>query len=554
MEKRINRQLLLMGFVTAFLSLILSTTIFLSVYENQVKVSLRTDLDLIVSTYSSVGHIDFLSDFETDHLRVTVIERDGTVIFDTYHDGEMTDHSDRPEIQKAFQDGYAEGNRFSETLGEKTYYAARKTDDGFVIRCSVPAAVVYDYLKSASVYLLLIFLSVLVLSIWLSAMLTERLITPLRIIADDLENPKLLTNRDDTIYPELVPIIQELRLKRKELRSKADEIETAHRRLTAVLEHMEEGMLLLDGDGYILTINSSACAYLHFDGKPIGRHFLDLCLDVSLLDALQTAYTGERCAFDSAVDGRLLRVMVDPVLHQTSVLGAACLFVDVTERREIERMKQEFTANVSHELKTPLTSISGYAEMIENGMVQPKDIPRFASHIHSEASRLLLLIADIISLSEIEEKGAILQKQTLDLYAIAQLCVHQLQAVADQRNVSLTLDGLHTKLHADPTMLSQLCYNLIDNAIRYNRTDGQVHITIGERMITVRDTGIGIPAEHRSRVFERFYRVDKSRSKETGGTGLGLAIVKHIADAHGATITLNSTENEGTTICVVFPA
>lgn len=553
MEKRINRQLLLMGFVTAFLSLILSTTIFLSIYENQVRSSLRTNLELIVSMYSATDRFDFLPALKTDNLRVTVVDENGTVVLDTYQAEDLTDHSDRPEIQKALQEGYAEGERFSETLGEKNYYVAQKTDDGYIIRCSVPMAVMYDYLQSASLYLLLIFVIILVLSIWLSAMLTERLIAPIRIIAGNPENPELLNRKDDTIYPELIPIVHELRSKRKELRDKAREIETEHQRLTTVLEQMEEGMLLLDGNGHIISMNSSACTYLHFTEKHIGRVFREYCHDASFLNALEIAYSGKRCILDSAVDGRLLRVIVDPVLRQSTVLGAVCLFVDVTERREIERIKQEFTANVSHELKTPLTSISGYAEMMQNGMVKAEDIPRFAAHIHSEASRLLLLIADIISLSEIEEKGAIMNKQTFDLYDVARLCVHQLKAVADQKTVSLLLDGLHTELYADPSMVSQLCYNLIDNAIRYNTPNGSVHITIGDRMITVSDTGIGIPAEHRSRVFERFYRVDKSRSKETGGTGLGLAIVKHIADAHGASISLDSAENEGTTICVVFP-
>ncbi len=551
MEKRINRQLLLMGFLTAFLSLILCTTIFLTVYEKQVKASLQTNLDLVVSTYNSVGNFDFLSSYSTDStFRVVITDAEETVILDTFQNAAFDIHVD---FQRIRNEGVAQGEYFSDERSETIYYSAQIVDDSRIVLCSVPATVIYDYLKSASIYLLLIFVIVLVLSIWLSAMLTDRLITPVRIIAENPDHPKLLDENEDTIYPELIPIVHELRLRRNELRQKAKEIEMQHRRLTTVLAQMEEGLLLLDGSGRVITANASAASYLHIESGHEGKGFLSICTEPVLCEAIITAFSGKRSAVDYSVDGRLLRVMTDPVLHQSAVMGVVCLFVDVTERREMERMKQEFTSNVSHELKTPLTSISGYAELIENGMVRTEDLPRFAGLIRKESSRLLLLIADILSLSEIEETGSVLNKEEMDLFAVAQLTIKRLKPIADQHSVSLVLEGLHSEIHADPAMVSHLCYNLIDNAIRYNRRGGNVIITIGEHRITVADTGIGIPDEHKSRVFERFYRVDKSRSKQTGGTGLGLAIVKHIADVHGATLTLDSTENEGTTICVVFP-
>ncbi|MBE6763120.1 MAG: PAS domain S-box protein [Ruminococcaceae bacterium] len=553
MEKRINRLLLLMGFVTAVLSLLLSTTIFLQVYEKQVKESLRTDLKLIVSTYTGANEFSFLDSIENASLRVTIVNRDGTVIKDTAKQENDADHSDRPEIRKAFEEGYAEGDRFSDTLGEKTYYAAQRIREDLVIRCSVPEKVIYEYLFSASVYLLIIFIIVLLLSIWLSSMLTERLIAPIRSVASDPDNPKWQTDEHREVYPELIPVVEELCSKRKELQLKAKEIEAEHRRLTTVLEHMEEGLLLLDTNGYILSVNSSACMYLHMSKPYIGKRFRDIYSDERILTAVHNAFNSDREAFDVAIDGRTVRFLIEPVLEKKAVLGVVCLMMDITERREMERMKQEFTANVSHELKTPLTSISGYAEMMENGMVKPEDIPRFSAMIRTEAARLLLLIADIISLSEMEEKGMQLHKQTMDLYAVAQLCVRQLETLAARQQITLRLEGLHSEMDADPSMVSQLCYNLIDNAIRYNCKGGEVCVTVGEKQIAVADTGIGIPAEHLSQVFERFYRVDKSRSKETGGTGLGLAIVKRIADAHGATVHLESKEQTGTTVTVVFP-
>lgn len=554
MEKRINRQLLMMGFAASLLTLLLTATTFYSLYENNLRDSLHNDLQLVVSSYETMNGTEMLEVLQTSSLRITLIDTDGTVIYDSaIETASMDDHSLRPEIQQAFVEGYGDAVRYSDTFGDNLYYAAQRLSDGRVIRCAVSGNVLRDFLYRSAVYLLLIFLVVVVLSIWLSAMLTERLIYPIKAMTNDPDDPSFLIDEDESVYPELAPLIKELRLRRREIRDKIRQIEQEHTRLTAVLENMEEGLLLLDIHGKILSVNSSACRYFHFKEKHMGRVFAEVCSEERLCMAVAEAYDGKRASMDLTRDGRLLHMMIEPVMNAKKILGVVCLTVDVTERRELERMKQEFTANVSHELKTPLTSVLGYAEMIENGMAKPQDVPHFAAQIRREASRLLSLIADILMLSKIEEQDGYTCMQTVDLHEIAFDCVERLASRAADKQVTLRLDGLRSTIYADPTMLDQLCYNLIDNAIRYNREDGTVWVTIGERMLTVKDNGIGIPEEHKNRIFERFYRVDKSRSKETGGTGLGLAIVKHIAEVHQATVTLSSEEHVGTTVRVVFP-
>lgn len=555
MEEKINRKLLLMGVLAAVLTLILTATAFSKSYDERIRDDLSSQTDMLAAAYSHLEDTAQLKDFASLPIRITLVDTDGQVLFETdAASAEMENHLERPEIQEALSEGSGSSQRYSRTLGIKEYYEARRLDDGRVLRCSLSADIAGKMIWACLPYLLLILIALLALSVLLSSLLTKRLVRPIKQLAERIDDPELVAENSTAIYRELVPFVREIQTQRAELREQMLTIEHEHRRLAAILEHMEEGLLLLDMQKRVLIANDSVRQILHISGDAIGQHLIELSRNRYLLDAAKEATENRHSAFDMECDGRLFHVMVNPVLQQDEPIGVICLLIDVTERRQIERMKQEFTANVSHELKTPLTSISGYAEMIENGMASPQDIPVFAQRIQKEAARLLSLIRDIIKLSEIEEIGGGLTMDTVDLYAAAECSLQSLRQTAEARKIRLKLEGTSCLVNGNQAMLEELIYNLCDNAVRYNRDGGEVTATVENHSVSVADTGIGIPAEHQGRIFERFYRVDKSRSKETGGTGLGLAIVKHIAQVHHAVISLESRETVGTCITVTFPA
>ena len=393
-----------------------------------------------------------------------------------------------------------------------------------------------------------LFLLLLCLAYGLSALIVHPVLSAAAQLKKQ-EKPDL-----DKLYDELLVFEEIISVQKSALDAQERRIEDESNKLSAITRNMSEGLILLDNEQNVLLANESARKYLRANPALDGGAELYISRNPDFNRCIEEAYAGHDMYVYIQQGGRQLQVIANPVIHNGEQAGIICLILDVTEKMEIERMKHEFTANVSHELKTPLTSISGYAEMIENGMATGEHVAEFAGRIRREASRLLTLISDIIKLSELDERESSKAFTDVDLLEIAKECVERLSISAEQHKVTLSVGGVSTLVRGDADMLSEMVFNLCDNAIRYNRDNGFVYILTGNHAITVTDTGIGIPEEHQAYVFERFYRVDKSRSKKTGGTGLGLAIVKHIAEQHGAKIELSSIPGTGTEIKVLFPA
>ena len=435
MEEKITLNLFYMGLISAILAALCSGFAFFSAFRTQVQTDLQQQCELIATAYEEDSDPESLSNFAGDRLRITLIEQDGSVLYESAADAStMENHLNRPEVQQALKSGYGSSRRTSDTLGTEDYYYAILLSSGEVLRVATSASNIYQICGSAVPYLVLAICVLMVMAIIFAVLLTRRLVKPIKKLPENLDDPDL-ANDPSRVYPELRPFVVEIQ----------------------------------------------------------------------------------------------------------------------QQRQSKVSIRQEFTANVSHELKTPLTSISGYAEMIESGMAKDEDVKRFAATIHREAGRLLDLISDIIRLSRLDEDQTPVSRAPVDLHTIAQECIGTLTPSAEKRGIVLRLEGDSTIVHGEENSLWELVYNLIDNAIRYNRVNGTVTVTLNDHSIAVGDTGIGIPPEHQERIFERFYRVDKSHSRATGGTGLGLSIVKHVAERHGAKISLESTVGVGTTITVTFP-
>ncbi len=435
MEEKITLNLFYMGLLSAILTTILSGAAFFDAFRTQVSDDLERQGTLVAAAYQEYDSFESLDIFSDDELRITLIEGDGTVIYESAADAStMENHFNRPEVQAALATGSGSDHRTSDTLGTEDYYYATVLDDGSILRVSCSASNIYQIYGNVVPYLVIIICALMIIAVIFALLLTRRLLVPIKNLPEQLDDPALAED-PKRVYPELRPFVEEIQ----------------------------------------------------------------------------------------------------------------------KQRKERDSMRQEFTANVSHELKTPLTSISGYAEMIENGMVKESDVPRFAGTIRKEAARLLSLISDIIRLNQLDSEKEPVPMAQVDLRTLAEECAESLFPAAQKQGISLRVEGEETYVHGEKSILWELCFNLMDNAIRYNRVNGTVRVLVGENRLIVQDTGIGISPEHQDRIFERFYRVDKSHSRQTGGTGLGLSIVKHAAERHGAKISLESTVGVGTTITVEFP-
>ena len=464
----------------------------------------------------------------------------------------MDNHANRPEIMAALKDGEGTAVRHSDTIHRDVYYYATRLDDGGVLRVSRESSSIYAVFLSAVPFLILLAAGILLLCFFLAGVLTRRIVAPIDAMAADMESIE-----ENTEYEELIPFSRTIHRQNSLIRKQLEDLREEQEKVQALTSNMSEGFLLLDLEKNILSVNGSAIELLgESEGEYIGHSLIYFSRNQGLLHCVEKAKQEGNALAEISLGGRRLQVISSLVKSEGKNIGLICLILDITEKSELEQMRREFTANVSHELKTPLTSISGFAELIENGMAKPADIKKFAAKIHTESARLLTLIGDIIMLSELDETPERELKQ-LDLCPVVQKCVERLQPAAEHAEVSLRFDGESVSVMADTAQIEDMVENLCDNAIRYNRKGGDVIVTLkreeDKAVLTVADTGIGIPPEHQNRIFERFYRVDKSRSKETGGTGLGLAIVKHIAEQHHAKLSLRSTLGEGTVIQVSFP-
>ena len=477
---------------------------------------------------------------------------DGTVLYDNTADpASMENHADRVEIQEAMRGSRGTSVRESATLSEKTIYAARRLSDGSVIRLAGAQRTVAVLLLSMIQPLLIILALSLLLAAVLASRLSKGMIQP--ILNLDLEHPEQCET-----YDELSPLLTRIRRQNDTIQRQMETLRQRQQEFTALTENMSEGFLLLDQRGHVLSYNSGALRLLGAAPPREEANVLTLDRGENFRQTVETALAGTRCQEHLERSGRQVQLLADPVFRGEQVAGAVLVLVDVTEREQGEQMRREFTANVSHELKTPLTAISGMAEIIKNGMVKPEDVAGFAADIYKECQRLITLVEDVIHLSRLDEGGAGLEKEPVELLGLCRKAVQRLEPLAQSGQVTIKTEGTPCTLPGIPGILEEIVYNLCDNAIKYNRPGGSVTVTVTPTKagteLAVSDTGIGIPPEDQQRVFERFYRVDKSHSKEIGGTGLGLSIVKHGAMLHDARVELESTLGQGTTVRVIFPA
>ena len=511
--------------------------------EVQVR-QLKDELSLAVTGTEQYGNA-FLENVEADRFRVTWIDKDGTVLFDTQADQTaMENHANREEIREAMETGSGSAVRNSSTMTEQTYYEARRLYDGTVLRISANQASAWALM----IDLLWPILLIAVLAIGLSALLARRMakiiVGPLNKL--DLERP--LSN--DT-YEELSPLLRRINRQHLQIDAQMRKLRRKTDEFIQITSHMQEGLVVLDRETNIRSINSAALRIFRAEETCVGSGFFQINRSNDLRQALNDALDHGHGSVIREFEGRTYRFDMSRIRSDGRLLGAVILAVDVTETQNAEKLRREFSANVSHELKTPLQGIIGSAELLESGMVKPEDTPRFVGHIRREAKRLVNLIEDIIRLSQLDE-GVAMPTETVDILALAEEVQSILRPSAEDRNVSIAVSGAGFSVIGVRRMLHEVIYNLCDNAIKYNVPGGSVQIHAENDCLTVSDTGIGIPQEHQDRIFERFYRVDKSHSKETGGTGLGLSIVKHAAAYHNAKITLDSTPGRGTSITIQF--
>jgi two-component system phosphate regulon sensor histidine kinase PhoR len=486
-----------------------------------------------------------------DGSRITHVASDGTVLYDSERDAkEMENHLDRPEIVRALQTGQGEAERLSKTLGEITFYRAVRLQDGSVVRVAIAVDSVYMAVVHALPYMLLTVAGMAIVSLIAARFLTRRVVKPINEL--DLEHPL-----QNDVYDELSPLLSRIDRQNREIENRMLALRNKQRELASVAENMAEGLLLLDPKGNMLAVNKSALRLLNVkQGDYLNKHVFSLNRSMAVRTALELAQKGVRNEQPLEADGRFLSLMANPVTAEKGNAGTVMLIVDVTERHEAEKRRREFSANVSHELKTPLTSISGYAEIIKNGIAKPEDVNRFANSIYLEAQRMIVLVEDIMELSRLDENGGEAPRERVALLGLAREAAEPLQESAAKKGVQFVFTGDDLAVTGVKRLLYEMFYNLLDNAVRYNKEGGSVTVEVKNTeegiSASVADTGIGIPREHHERVFERFYRVDKGRSKETGGTGLGLSIVKHAVMLHNAKLNLESEPGKGTKITAVF--
>lgn len=498
--------------------------------------------------------MDYLKNLNENDCRITWIAADGTVLYDNRFDAsQMENHRNREEVKQAMEGSAGTSFRQSTTVSERTMYYAKRMQDHTVLRLSVSQSSVLFLLGGMLSPICFILLAACILSGVLSYRVSKKIVHPLSEL--DLKHPEQVET-----YDELSPFLQRIAAQNREIEHRVRELKKQQQEFSMITENMSEGLFVIDRNYQILSYNKSAVQIFSIENEPIGQNLLAVNRSQEFREAVDSALQGRNTQKNLTLNGRVYQIIANSVCSPDSeqeLVGAVLLVLDITEKEEQERYRREFTANVSHELKTPLTSISGIAEIIRNGIVRPEDIPHFAGKIYDESQRLITLIGDIIKLSQLDEDQVPLERESVDLLEISRDVVQQLSSVAKKNGVSLVAGGTHGSVYGVRQVLSEMVYNLCENAVKYNQKGGRVSVDVKQSdaaiTLTVKDTGIGIPKAEQSRVFERFYRVDKSHSKAVGGTGLGLSIVKHGAALHHAVIELNSEVGEGTEIKLIFP-
>ncbi len=549
MTKKIFHSILLVAGAVLLASLLFIMGCLYEYFGSVEKKQLRDELEL-ASVAVERGGEDYLSSISSERYRLTWIAPDGTVLYDTVTDAEsLENHADREEVREALAGGEGESSRYSSTILQKTMYCARRLTDGSVLRISISRATAGVLLIGMVQPILIVVIVALILSAVLARRLSRRIVRPLNEL--DLEHPL-----ENDAYEELSPLLGRINHQHRQIDEQMRELEQQRTEFSQITGSMREGLVLLDEKERVLSINPAACRLFDADERCVGQDFLTLDRSHDIRLAIADAMAQGHGEARAERGGRVWQFDVSRILSGTAAVGAVLLAFDITERETAEQNRREFTANVSHELKTPLQGIIGSAELLENGMVQPDDVPRFVGHIRKEAQRLVTLIGDIIRLSQLDE-GDEMPRETVDLLTLSQEAADDLTAAAEQKNVTISVTGESTCVSGVRRLLYEVIYNLCDNGVKYNVEGGSVSVRVGtedgKAVVSVADTGIGIAPEHRERIFERFYRVDKSHSKASGGTGLGLSIVKHAVQYHHGTVELQSEEGKGTTICILLP-
>lgn len=497
--------------------------------------------------------LDYFQDLNPNYYRITWIDSSGDVLFDTHGDaGDMENHNDRTEVEEAFATGFGTSTRESETIFEELIYFAQRLDDGTVLRLSGYRNTLLSFFLSILQPLSILFL----LCAWLTAILayylSQSIIRPLTAL--NLENP----HDNSEVYDEIAPLLTRIQRQYLKIDNQLNEMSRKQEEFDIITRNMEEGLILLNQDSQILSINESAAQLFVADKvECLGKSILMLHRSVDMQQLLEKALLGEHTEGMLAMDNQMYQINASPIIQEGQVSGVAVLLLNATEKSEAEQIRREFTANVSHELKTPLHSISGCAELLSHNLVQGNDIPQFAFQIYNEAQRLIRLVDEIISLSRLDEGAEDLATEEVDLASVAKEVAFHLEDMANNAGLSLSVEGNSAKMMGSYTLLSGLLRNLCENSIKYNQPNGTVSIIVEDKeeyvRLQVNDTGIGISEKDKQLIFQRFYRVDKSRSKEIGGTGLGLSIVKHTVALHQGKLTMESSLNEGTSIQIDFP-
>ena len=550
MTKKIFKSIMFVCALVLAVGLAAVMGILYSNFDGQMRKELSKEAAYLAYGVEQQG-VDYLKNIKDKSARITYIDQDGTVLFDNEADvSEMKNHSDRTEFQKAEKYGAGESSRYSDTLSEKTIYYALRLKDGTVLRVSGTQDSVLALVENLIFPLCGLLCLMLILSGIMASAISKRIVKPINEL--DLESPE-----ENRIYEELSPLLSKIHRQNREIQNQLELAKQQQEEFALITENMQEGLIVIDKYTMILSANSSAWNLCHMDRGCQGESVYCLDREEEFRHAIEQVLSGEHTELVLKLNGSDIQLIANPVIRDKKTEGAVVLLVNVTEKLERESLRREFSANVSHELKTPLTSISGFAEIMQSGLVKCEDIPQFAGRIYKEAQRLLQLVEDVIQISQLDEEKTSYTWEPVDVYQVCKNAFESLKEKAKRLNVHLYICGEYMKMEAVRTLLEEAVYNVCDNAIKYNRNEGSVSVfltqTAQEIQIVVKDTGVGIPKEDQDRVFERFYRVDKSHSKEIGGTGLGLSIVKHAVGALKGSVILRSEEGNGTEICMKFP-
>ncbi len=553
MRNKIFRNLLYLAILCSVLTFVAMSVFMYSLFYDQMKNEIKTET-MYIATALNIDQEAYLAQMNatTSINRITIIEDDGTVLFDTDYDKDlMENHLYRPEVQSAVDTGKGEATRYSTTINQQTFYYAMKLDNGHILRVASVTSSVITALISGVPFLVLLLGFIMFVTLYVSNRQANNLLAPINSL--NLDNP-LANETYEDLSPLLLRIDEQNRTNYQQLK----ELDKQHQEFNSITENMQEGLIVIGKNTNILTINKSACQIFNITSdKALDKHFLVLDRSDEFTTIINNAFDNQEGEMLYHANGRVYQMIVNPIINDTEN-AVIIILMDITEKYERENLRREFTANVSHELKTPLTTIIGYAELIETGIAKKVDVPKFVNQINTEAQSLLNMIDDIIMLSYLDEDDKELTKDKVNLKQLSKEVINALQFKAQKNDITLKLIGEDLNVHGVSNVIYEMIYNLCDNAIKYNKPKGEVTINIfnkdGKVVVEVKDTGIGIAKDHYQRIFERFYRVDKSHSRSTGGTGLGLAIVKNGAKFHKATVDIESIEDKGTTFTIKFPS